>query len=199
MRLRLLIASFAGLILASTSGAVFGERDPSPPAIMTRRLAIDYAAALQEHRRTAAFGVTDDVIGSLSRAELDREDLPVLVPADPTLMKTARIYSMGGHYTISADLPTASIVLAGYAVPVELPFVIDLKPLGPENLTVVATSHEAVATFTRYGVLYTAEIDCDLATDKRCTDEDFIRLLATRTTYVVLGEAALTAAARAGG
>ena len=59
------------------------------------------------------------------------------------------------------------------------------KPLkiesGPEMLTVQRTVDGQLASFVRYGVLYTVEIRCDAPSDPRCLDDNYVLGLVGKT------------------
>lgn len=197
--IKALAFSFVALVLAVLISAVVWSRSWStvlpPPRSDVRELSrIDYEGAYRDHARANAFGVDDDVLGNLRRSEIDRQALPILIPTNPLLMGNARLYSMGDHYTISADLPGVSVVLGGYSATVALADQIALSPQGPEDLVISHTTDGVAASFKRYGVLYTIEVTCDETADQHCEGESFIRILAEGTNNVILGEAARVAA-----
>lgn len=136
---------------------------------------------------------------NLDRAAVDRTQVPILLPADAKLMAGARIYSFGDYYTITADAPGAGISLSGTTSVVPLGPTTPLKiGVGPEGVTSQRTVDGQLISFVRYGVLYTVEVRCDAPTDPRCVDDNYVRGLFAKTTTVVMGAAARTAAGLGG-
>ena len=114
---------------------------------------------------------------------MDKTRLPILLPADPDLMGGARIYSFGDYYSITANLAGARVSLTGTAATIPLPATsrLNLPKIGPEQLVVQRTVDGQLASFVRYGVLYTAELRCDAPSDARCRTETYVRALVART------------------
>ena len=71
---------------------------------------------------------------------------------------------------------------------------LNLPNIGPEQLVVQRTVDGQLASFVRYGVLYTAELRCDAPSDTRCRTETYVRSLVAKSTVVVMGKAARLAA-----
>jgi hypothetical protein len=137
-------------------------------------------------------GSSEGLSTNLDKAEVDATKVPILLPTDSKIMAGARIYSFGDYYTITADAPGAGISLSGTTAIIPLPASKPLKidPVGPEGLTVQRTVDGQLASFTRYGVLYTVEVRCEKAGDLRCADDNYVLGLVGKTTTVVLGAAA---------
>ena len=158
---------------------------------------IDWPAAIGGAR---ASGGGEGLAPNLNRAEVDKTQVPILLPTDAKLMAGARIYSFGDYYTITADAPGVGVSLSGTTSVVPLPAGTPLKitPMGPEGVTVQRTVDGQLVSFARYGVLYTVEVRCDAPTDQRCADDNYVMGLAAKTTAVVLGAAARAAAGLGG-
>lgn len=128
-------------------------------------------------------------------AVVDRTAVPILLIFDP-MMETARLYSFGDQYTLAARIAGAHVAMTGTTaltpVPSTTRFSVTAK--GPEQLVVQRTVDGQLASFTRYGVLYTVELRCDQPTDAICRSEAAVRALQARTNVVVMGKAALVAA-----
>jgi len=151
---------------------------------------VDWQGAVGGLRQSG--GASDTLAGNLDKAEVDATRVPILLPNDAKLTGGARIYSFGDYYTITADAPGAGISLSGTTAVVSLPSTTPLKidAAAPEFLTVQRTVDGQLASFVRYGVLYTVEIRCDAPGDLRCTDDNYVLGLVGKTTTVVLGAAA---------
>jgi hypothetical protein len=128
-------------------------------------------------------------------AVVDRTAVPVLLISDP-MMETARLYSFGDQYTLAARIAGAHVAMTGTTTLVPLPPTtrLSVTAKGPEGLVVQRTVDGQLASFTRYGVLYTVELRCDQPTDAICRSEAAVRALQARTDVVVMGKAALAAA-----
>ena len=165
-----------------------------PPPITTvpprPRGRVDWQGAIGGLRQSG--GASDSLSTNLDKAEVDATKVPILLPNDAKLTAGARIYSFGDYYTITADAPGAGISLSGTTAILPVPGGKPLKiePVGPEGLTVQRTVDGQLASFTRYGVLYTVEVRCEKAGDPRCADENYVLGLVGKTTTVVLGAAA---------
>jgi hypothetical protein len=155
---------------------------------------VDWAGAVGGLRQSG--GGNSPVGRGLDSAAVDKTRLPILLPADPDLMGGARIYSFGDYYSITANLPGARVSLTGTAETIPLPATskLNLPNVGPEQLVVQRTVDGQLASFVRYGVLYTAELRCDAPSDTRCRTEAYVRALVAKSTVVVMGKAARQAA-----
>jgi hypothetical protein len=151
---------------------------------------VDWQGAVGGLRQSG--GSSESLATNLDKAEVDATKVPILLPTDSKIMAGARIYSFGDYYTITADAPGAGISLSGTTAIIPLPASKPLKidPVGPEGLTVQRTVDGQLASFTRYGVLYTVEVRCEKAGDLRCADDNYVLGLVGKTTTVVLGAAA---------
>ena len=191
----------AGLALAAVTASAQVAPTPStgpgatrPPVTRppTPGGGVDWAAAVGGLRQ----GGGGPLGRGLDPATVDRTRLPILLPADPDLMGGARIYSFGDYYSITSSLPGARVSLTGAAQTTPLPATsrLNLPPVGPEQLVVQRTVDGQLASFVRYGVLYTAELRCDAPSDPRCRTETYVRSLVARSTVVVMGRSARQAA-----
>lgn len=154
---------------------------------------IDWAGAVGGLRQS---GGNSPVGRGLDPAAVDKTRLPILLPADPDLMGGARIYSFGDYYSITANLTGARVSLTGAAETTPLPAAskLTLPNIGPEQLVIQRTVDGQLASFVRYGVLYTAELRCDAPSDARCRNDTYVRSLVAKSTVVVMGKAARQAA-----
>ncbi|MDO8380252.1 hypothetical protein [Phenylobacterium sp.] len=174
-------------VLAAPATVDPGARPPSPDGI-------DWRGAVGGLRQS---GNTGPGLGrGLDPAAVDKTKLPILLPADADLMGGARLYSFGDYYSITANLSGARVSLTGAAETTPLPAgsKLNLPAVGPEQLVVQRTVDGQLASFVRYGVLYTVELRCDAPSDARCRTEGFVRGLVAKSTVVVMGKAARQAA-----
>ena len=225
MRSRLLLFGAAGLMLAlGASDALSRQAAPPRPGaarVVPGKLAaaratrptdtpppqqgpaqagqgVDWRTAVFAQRRSDASGFGQKMAANLDQSEVDKTALPILLPTDPGLVASGRLYSFGDFYTLSAELPGASLSFQGSAAPIAVDAALSVNAEGVENLIIIRTVEGRIANFTRYGVLYTVEIACDDPKDNRCVSDTYIRELAGKTNAVVLGKAARQAAGLGG-
>lgn len=196
----------AGMTLAAVTASAQVAPTPTPstrtgalgsvtrPPVRPPPGGIDWQGAVGGLRQSG--GGNSPVGRGLDQAAVDKTRLPILLPADPDLMGGARIYSFGDYYSITANLSGARISLTGAAETIPLPATskLNLPNVGPEQLVVQRTVDGQLASFVRYGVLYTAELRCDAPSDTRCRTEAYVRALVAKSTVVVMGKAARQAA-----
>ncbi len=158
---------------------------------------VDWQAAVGGLRQSANVG--ESLATNLDRNQVDMTALPILLPQDPKLTAGARIYSFGDYYTITTNTTGGRVSLSGTTTTVPLPAGKPLKiQTGPEGLTVQRTVDGQLASFVRFGVLYTVEIRCDAPSDTRCLDDNYVLGLVGKTNAVVMGKAARQAAGLGG-
>ncbi|WP_184718085.1 hypothetical protein [Caulobacter sp.] len=162
------------------------------------RSRVDWQGAVGGLRQSGGAG--ESLGANLDRAEVDRMAVPILLPRDAKLAAGARIYSFGDYYTITADTAGGGVSFSGTTTTVPLPANKPLKIEGDaaEMLTVQRTVDGQLASFVRYGVLYTVEIRCDAPSDPRCVDDNYVLGLVGKTNAVVMGQAARAAAGLGG-
>ncbi|MBO9544391.1 hypothetical protein [Caulobacter sp.] len=158
---------------------------------------VDWQGAVGGLRQSGGLG--ENLGGNLNRQQVDITAVPILLPTDAKLAGNARIYSFGDYYTITADTAGGGVSFSGTTTTVPMPASKPLKiDSGPEQLTVQRTVDGQLASFVRYGVLYTVEIRCDAPSDPRCVDDNYVLGLVGKTTAVVMGKAARQAAGLGG-
>lgn len=158
---------------------------------------VDWQGAIGGLRQSANVG--ESLATNLNREQVDQTAVPILLPQDAKLTAGARIYSFGDYYTITSNMSGGRVSLSGTTATVPMPADKPLKiETGPEMLTIQRTVDGQLASFVRYGVLYTVEIRCEAATDLRCVDDNYVLGLVGKTTAVVMGKAARDAAGLGG-
>jgi hypothetical protein len=159
---------------------------------------VDWRLALADQRRGAEVGPRAVEGLSLNLAAVNRTAVPILLLRG-AFIDGARIYSFGDYYAISADMPGARIALTGTTATVKLPASTPLATsASAEQLVIQRTVDGQLASFVRYGVLYTVELRCDAPDDGRCKTDAVVRDLVARNTIVVFGKAARQAAGMGG-
>lgn len=171
---------------------------PGVAALVARpRSRVDWQGAIGGLRQSTNVG--EALAGNFNREQVDQTAVPILLPQDPKLTAGARLYSFGDYYTITGNVAGGRVSLSGTTSTVPMPASRPLKiETGPEALTIQRTVDGQLASFVRYGVLYTVEVRCDAAGDLRCVDDNYVLGLVGKTTAVVMGKAAREAAGLGG-
>lgn len=152
---------------------------------------VDWPAAVADQKRRPGERQLAAGGARLDPTAVNRTRLPILVPADPATLKRARFYSFGDYYSLNLDSSGATVELTGTRVFGPTPDRLTrLKTGGPERVSVQRTVDGWLLSFTRYNLLYTVEVRCDLPRDARCKDDRWVREVYAETQAVVLGEAA---------
>jgi hypothetical protein len=137
--------------------------------------------------------------------QLARTRIPVLTPSPASGLDLNGAVIIGSENSYSIALPQAakpglSVALSGDSVFVAPPEGARLRirpapiQIGnrPEDVIITATETGQMASFTRYNVAYTLEVDCDTdaAAALYCNNDGYIRSLVAHLDGVVLGKAA---------
>jgi hypothetical protein len=194
---------FAGL-LAGDAGAQFATTKPTSPVAVNRAAlaakpprtqpsgGVDWRSASALQRRTAAAAQT--VASGLDQAAVNRTALPILLPNDAALMAGARLYSFGDYYTVTANTPGGRVSLTGTTDTIAVSAPLNLGSQDPGGLIVQRTVDGQLASFVRFGVLYSVEVRCNAPADPKCRNDAFVRAVAANSSVVVMGAAARKAA-----
>lgn len=192
------------MAVAAPAASQQQQAAPGRPSIAAQRppvrvpgSTVDWQSAVGGLRQSG--NLAPRAAANLNQAQVDITRMPILLPNDLDVMARARIYSFGDQYTISIDIPGGGISLTGTTTTMPLPPASRLTmPTVAENLVVQRTVDGQLASFTRFGVLYTVEVRCDSPKDPRCRTETYVRQLLSKTTIVVMGKAARQAAGLGG-
>ena len=179
-------AQRAALLSAQTA-----QPKPLPPQNQPSG-GIDWRTAAAFQRRTAASAPA--VASGLDQAAVDRTALPILLPNDADLMAGARLYSFGDYYTVTANTVGGHVSLTGTTDTIAVSTPLNVPPQGPGGLIIQRTVDGQLASFVRYGVLYSVEVRCNAPADPKCRNDAFVRAVAAKSTVVVMGAAARKAA-----
>jgi hypothetical protein len=176
--------------VAATSGP------PSTTPARSRALAIDWAAANKQARvplNQRGQRVNAGFIAA-NRAAIDQVNIPVLLPGDPELGSSLRIFPNGAFYTVSASASGMSFVMtgAGRAFPLA-PSTAKALPKGElaarmpgDGIVIEQTEAGVDASFSRYGATYSISLECAQShNDSRCKDDSYIRAMIGRLMVVV--------------
>lgn len=187
----------AALRLNAAGAPVTAPPTSTPPA-STPPGGVDWKGVMVGQRQTYGQGPKLTAGLGLDPATVDRTAIPILLPQGAPF-ETARIYSFGDYYAISADIAGAGWSLTGTTAKVTLPASTPLRTRPEaEDLVIQRTIDGQLASFVRFGVLYTVELRCDEPGDGRCRSEAMVRDLVARTNVVVMGKAARQAAGMGG-
>lgn len=198
------LAIVFAVLLAGDAGAQFATTKPSSLAAVQRAAVaanpprsqpsggIDWRAASALQKRTA--GAAQAVASSLDQAAVDRTAVPILLPNDAGLMAGARLYSFGDYYTVTAMTAGGHVSLTGTTDTIAVSTPLNLGSQDPGGLIIQRTVDGQLASFVRFGVLYSVEIRCNAPADPKCRNDAFVRALAAKSTVVVMGAAARKAA-----
>lgn len=178
----------------NAAGAPITPPPTTRPPSSTPPGGVDWKGVLVGQRQTYGQGPKLTAGLGLDPATVDRTAIPILLPQGAPF-ETARIYSFGDYYAISADVAGAGWSLTGTTAKVTLPASAPLRTHPEaEDLVIQRTIDGQLASFVRYGVLYTVELRCDEPSDGRCRSEAMVRDLVAKTNVVVMGKAARQAA-----
>lgn len=150
---------------------------------------IDWQGWLDEFRKqkTARTGSLPD--GAIVREKEVVPTLPVLLPVEPALMRSVRVFFEPNSYSASGDIGRANVTIYGTHVfrkrapddPIARAAAAAPRETLPNGVQVRVTTAEAGInlTFTRWGAAYLISIECeDINRDARCSDPDYIKSLA---------------------
>lgn len=192
-RLMTSIALFTFLELATTAVAQQPAPKQPAPQIPIRVREIDWARARQDAQAPTS-PKTQRFI-TLNRQAIDTLRLPVLLPKDPDLASSLRLFPRGDSYTVSAKLARFAFTLTGSRQAFHLPpdAVKTLPPGGLKSrvpadgiLVEVNESGGIDVSQTRFGVHYSISLECaDGQKDQRCANDRYVRGLISRLTVVV--------------
>ncbi len=195
------LAALAGMTpgaLAQVRPGLFAAARPQPG--QSQPLPIDTAAAA----RSANSGVNERgrtvnaKFISANAAAINSVSIPVLLPGDPDLTPSLRIFPNGAFYTVSAKWAGMALVLtgAGRAFPLppgaaqHLPGG-DLKSRIPADGIVIDGAEGGLnASFSRFGASYSISLECaSQSADSRCNDPAYVRGLIGRLMVILPGSA----------
>ncbi|MEL6980637.1 MAG: hypothetical protein AAGM38_18495, partial [Pseudomonadota bacterium] len=187
----------AALILAAPVGASAQTQATEETETVTRSLSrIDWRAV----QRDAAEAGVDNVApgGGLAsfegtgRSTADNLQIPVLLPSSLLAARDAgaldepfELLARTNDYSAEAKQSPRRYYITGTRVFFESPPGGDALASTSEELLVETSLYGISASFERYGVAYTVEIECDLPTaDPECIGEQKVRRLVAEMTFV---------------
>lgn len=198
------------LVIATTAvlalGAPARSQAPRPPErfvraplVQSRALALDLEGARAESRRAATQKGRRINLRFIAanQALIDRIRIPVLLPSEPPLARNLQIFPNQNHYAVSSRSGGMSFHMTGHGEAFDLgpetarrlPHA-DLRARIPADGIVIERTEAGLdAGFSRFGAAYSIALECADPTDRRCSDEAFIRGLVTRLMVVIPGTA----------
>jgi hypothetical protein len=203
------LAVLFAVLLAGDAGAQFAATKPSsltaaqrtavlsaqtvqPKAIPPASGGVDWRLASALQKRSA--GASQALASSLDPAAVDRTAVPILLPNDAGLMAGARLYSFGDYYTVTANTVGGHVSLTGTTATIPVSTPLNMGSQAPSGLIVQRTVDGQLASFVRFGVLYSVEVRCNAPADPKCRNDAFVRAVAAKSTVVLMGAAARKAA-----
>jgi hypothetical protein len=166
------------------------RRDGAVPLDIDWMAAMRDAALSENQRRLHEAGA----FLAANQGAIDTLAVPVLLPADPTQLKGAKLFVHGDFYTLSYSEPGLSVMLSGYARAFPLSDgAAAMLPAGglrtrlPPDGVLIAPGETGVdADFQRYGAVYGLALECaDFEGDPRCKDETYVRGLIAATLLAI--------------
>ncbi len=200
------------LLAAAVAGVATSQQQPPSPVAATQtdlpRSRTD-AAALAQARQDP---LGERLRGVLSQqpetaavlGQVQTSTVPVLAPADPALLRTARFYGGAGHYMLVVERAGQSIEVYGstkaFQSPVSRPAVAPapapaarLNARGPGGAAVAMRRAQATGladvrteqteygvdvTFSRFGAVYNVSFICEAQAAPGCTEADAVTFAA---------------------
>ena len=193
------IAAVAVVALNSQSQVAGG---PAPGLQALAPAAIDWNAVARDYRNSISGTVK--AIPSFRRHadQLDAVQIPIIVPHAGPNMKTADMVFIPGVHTYTVSLPQPGtpgvhVAVSGDSVYVQVaPGTIVTNAVAnvpingqPQKIVVTPTESGQLATFTRYGIVYTVEVDCDTpdTAAQYCDNTGYVEQVVSTMTDVTLG------------
>lgn len=152
---------------------------------------IDWQGVIGEIRKQTLTRTGNMPAGAIAQEQGVTPTIPVLVPAEPALIRSMRMFMEPNSYSASGDIAGANVTIYGThvfrsrapddpvaraasAAPVEL---LD----NGVQVRVTAAESGIDLTFVRWGAAYLISIECgDPVVDTRCSDSAFIKSLALK-------------------
>jgi hypothetical protein len=142
-------------------------RDPGT----TEMMEVSWADATR-HRRVDA-----TPLPAQERAKLASISLPVLLPADASLLGRAVLSHGSGWYAASLHGDRHHIALHGTHLAVHHPELrAELEGVELPPVRIARTHGIVTASFEAFGASYAVDVECDAPmSDPRCTDDEYVR------------------------
>jgi hypothetical protein len=152
---------------------------------------IDWQGWLDEFRKEKRARTGSLPEGAIVREKGVTPTLPVLLPAEPALIRSVRLFIEPNSYSATGDIGRANVAIYGTHVfrsrapddPIARAAAAAPRETLANGLQVRVTTEESgiTLTFARWGAAYLISIECeDINADKRCSDPGFIKSLAEK-------------------
>lgn len=191
------IAPFRGDIVA---GKPVLLRKPMAPA------KVDWSAAMKQNERMETQQRTTKAVrpglkARLSRPDLDKTRLPVILPREGGVVDTAKakMVSFGDAYAINMPQPNRNgVQVTVYGNRTFVPSdsgAVSKRPFArlagvAEDIRIGQMEDGWTATFTRYGVVYSIDVSCDSINTPDCKTDAYIRDVIAQMDDVTMGSEA---------
>ncbi|EGF90295.1 hypothetical protein ABI_33120 [Asticcacaulis biprosthecium C19] len=190
-------APFRGDIVAGKSVLL---RKPMAPA------KVDWSAAMKQNERMetqqkTARTARPSLKARLSRPDLDKTRLPVILPREGGVVDTAKakMVSFGDAYAINMPQPDRNgvqvTVYGNRTFVASDSGTVSKRPFArlagvAEDVRIGQMEDGWTATFTRYGVVYSIDVSCDSINTPDCKTDDYIRNVIAQMDDVTMGSEA---------
>lgn len=166
----LLVAAAAGAALAQTTARPVAVERPLTPSARDRAL-LDAQSKdpLAERAKTVlrqTRGQNGEQADLLTRAATSTT--PVLAPADPALLQTARLRVADDHYVLTLTAPGQNIEIHGASQAFAAPSGDGATAASAPRLE--RTEYGVDLTFQRYGAVYLVTFECEQMAVGACSD-----------------------------
>ncbi|MGN6364618.1 hypothetical protein [Asticcacaulis taihuensis] len=204
------ILGMAVVVAASTGPAEAQtlQGNNGPPAILQRRplppAPVQWQAVLDRLARIRASRQGPGVVARLVKSELDKTELPVLLPREGVLdTAKARLMSFGDAYALDLPQPKGVHIMA-YGNRTFLPApagAVSRRPITrlkdvAEDIRITQMEDGWTATFSRYGMVYSLDVSCDDTAAPECRTDGYLKTVITQFDDVGLGARAQAEAER---
>ncbi len=179
---------------------------PNAPAV--HLAAVDWQGVGSLVRKfRAAHGVPHPMLARLSKAEIDKTRLPILLPRIGSKVETAgaRFFSFGDAYSLNLpQRPGVSLIMYGHRSLIDsgktriATFKRSRVDGMREDAVISKTEDGWTASFARFGIVYTLDLSCDDDAAPECRDDSYLRQSVAAFQDVHLGEAAAKEAQASG-
>jgi hypothetical protein len=152
---------------------------------------IDWQGLLGDMRKEAVGRTGSLPDGAIVREKDVTPTLPLLLPAEPALIRSVRLFIEPNSYSATSDIGRANVTIYGTHVfrnrapgdPIARAAAAAPRQTLGNGLQVRVTTEESgiTLTFARWGAAYLISVECeDINKDARCANAAFIKALAEK-------------------
>ncbi|ESQ91696.1 hypothetical protein ABAC460_04985 [Asticcacaulis sp. AC460] len=186
-----------------------GDLVAGKPVLLRKPMApakVDWQAAMKQNERMETRQQTTKAVrpglkARLSRPDLDKTRLPVILPREGGVVDTAKakMVSFGDAYAINMPQPNRNgVQVTVYGNRTFVPGdsgAVSKRPFArlagvAEDIRIGQMEDGWTATFTRYGVVYSIDVSCDSINTPDCKTDAYIRDVIAQMDDVTMGSEA---------